>query len=183
MKSGTLADRIASLTLSTRRSPRSRIEGLVTLQSMLKKKSRRESLMALDALSALYKSDLLPSDRKLIALEKVRRDVLNREAASTLIPPSDLQQPRDKLQSLAKAQREELMLQWYLEDAIKIQYSDFLLELEALLKDQMETTRLKALGEPSKYLLSHRLLRFNVVSFSFDVMKRAYYMVFSMSDK
>ncbi|OQV22455.1 CCAAT/enhancer-binding protein zeta [Hypsibius exemplaris] len=125
MKSGTLADRLAALTLDVKRSPHSGLGSLDSLLAMLKKKGRREALMALDAVAALFREQLLQSDRKLIKFE-------SRKLA-------DLEQKN-------KQDREGLLSEWYLEDQIKERYFSFILLLDGLLKDQQELTRLKVMG-------------------------------------
>ncbi|XP_055335573.1 CCAAT/enhancer-binding protein zeta-like [Paramacrobiotus metropolitanus] len=125
MKSGTLADRIAALSLAIKKSPRNNLQNLTALSGMLKKKNHRECLLALDALTSLYKDELLPSDRKLIKFES---------------------QSRDSFSKLGKHEKEETLVQWYEEDLIKSNYGEFVMELERLSKDQIETTRLKVLG-------------------------------------
>lgn len=72
IKSGTLADKVAALTLAVKQSPRTGLGSLDTLLAMLKKKSRREQVITLDAISALFKDQLLPADNKLAKFETVR---------------------------------------------------------------------------------------------------------------
>lgn len=65
MKSGTLADRVAALTLTVQASPFHGLSRLSQLITMASKKARRESLMAVDSLKDLFLNNLLPDDRKL----------------------------------------------------------------------------------------------------------------------
>jgi ribosome biogenesis protein MAK21 len=65
MKSGTLADRVAALTLTIQSSPFHQLSRLGQLIMMANKKARRESIMAVDSLKDLFINNLLPDDRKL----------------------------------------------------------------------------------------------------------------------
>ncbi|KAG6971121.1 hypothetical protein JG688_00004560 [Phytophthora aleatoria] len=65
MKSGTLADRVAALTLTSQASPLHSLLRLGQLITMASKKARRESLMAVDSLKDLFLNNLLPDEAKL----------------------------------------------------------------------------------------------------------------------
>lgn len=65
IKSGTLSDRVASLTLTVQSSPFHSIARLGQLIAMANKKARRESLMAVESLKDLFVNNLLPDNRKL----------------------------------------------------------------------------------------------------------------------
>ncbi|KAG6612096.1 CCAAT-box-binding transcription factor [Phytophthora cinnamomi] len=65
MKSGTLADRVAALTLTSQASPLHSLVRVGQLISMASKKARRESLMAVDSLKDLFLNNLLPDEAKL----------------------------------------------------------------------------------------------------------------------
>lgn len=65
MKSGTLADRVAALTLTIQSSPFHCLSRLGQLITMASKKARRESMMAVDSLKDLFINNLLPDDRRL----------------------------------------------------------------------------------------------------------------------
>lgn len=65
MKSGTLADRVAALTLTIQSSPFHSLSRLGQLITMASKKARRESMMAVDSLKDLFINNLLPDDRRL----------------------------------------------------------------------------------------------------------------------
>ena len=124
---------------------------------MLRKKSRREQVITLDAISALFKDQLLPADNKLTKFESVRAKITR--AASTVnrhnyvlssrsVPVllRFFQRSMDSLNGKSKTEREEMLVSWYLEDQLKDRYLSFLMTLETLLKDPIEFTRLKALG-------------------------------------
>lgn len=57
----------------------------------------------------------------------------------------------DALKGKSKAEREETLIEWYLEDQLKERYFSFLMALETLLKDPMDFTRLKAMGKKRFY--------------------------------
>lgn len=65
IKSGTLSDRVASLTLTVQGSPFHSLAKLGQLIAMANKKARRESMMAVESLKDLFINNLLPDDRKL----------------------------------------------------------------------------------------------------------------------
>lgn len=65
IKSGTLSDRVASLTLTVQASPFHSLPRLGQLIAMANKKARRESIMAVESLKDLFINNLLPDDRKL----------------------------------------------------------------------------------------------------------------------
>lgn len=65
MKNGTLADRVAALTLTIQSSPFHCLSRLGQLITMASKKARRESMMAVDSLKDLFINNLLPDDRRL----------------------------------------------------------------------------------------------------------------------
>ncbi|KAJ8309042.1 hypothetical protein KUTeg_013916 [Tegillarca granosa] len=64
LSSGTLSDKMAALTLLVQESPVHNLNSLDSLISMVKKKGRRESMMAAETIKELFLSYLLP-DRKL----------------------------------------------------------------------------------------------------------------------
>jgi len=65
MKSGTLSDRVAALTLTSQGSPLHSLLKIGQLITMASKKARRESLMAVDSLKDLFLNNLLPEEAKL----------------------------------------------------------------------------------------------------------------------
>ncbi|TYZ63547.1 hypothetical protein PybrP1_005220 [[Pythium] brassicae (nom. inval.)] len=65
MRSGTLADRVAALTLTVQSAPFHNLARLSQLITMASKKARRESMMAVDSLKDLFINNLLPDDRRL----------------------------------------------------------------------------------------------------------------------
>lgn len=65
MRSGTLADRVAALTLTIQSAPFHSLSRLQQLITMASKKARRESMMAVDSLKDLFINNLLPDDRRL----------------------------------------------------------------------------------------------------------------------
>jgi ribosome biogenesis protein MAK21 len=66
MKSGTVTDKLAAITLLIQAAPLFRIKHVDTLLGMATKKNRREAVMAIDTLKDLFTTNLLPSDRKLM---------------------------------------------------------------------------------------------------------------------
>ena len=65
LSSGTLTDKVAAMTLMVQESPMHRVKTMDILMAMAKKKGRRESQVAIEALKDLFLNSLLPGDRKL----------------------------------------------------------------------------------------------------------------------
>ena len=65
LSSGTLTDKVAAMTLMVQESPMHRVKTMDILMAMAKKKGRRESQVAIEALKDLFQNSLLPGDRKL----------------------------------------------------------------------------------------------------------------------
>lgn len=68
-KEKTIGDKIAALTLLVQESPLHRLDELRTLLEFAKKKHRRESGPAIEAMKDLFVNDLLPGDRRLVRFE------------------------------------------------------------------------------------------------------------------
>ena len=70
--SGVLADKVAALTLQLQTAPVHAVAALDGLLTMFKKKGRRETLAAMDALRQLFLQELLPENRKLRQFSQVK---------------------------------------------------------------------------------------------------------------
>jgi ribosome biogenesis protein MAK21 len=68
-KEKTIGDKIAAVTLMVQESPLHRLDELRSLLGFAKKKGRRERGPAIDAMKDLFINDLLPSNRRLVAIE------------------------------------------------------------------------------------------------------------------
>ncbi|XP_026779107.3 CCAAT/enhancer-binding protein zeta [Pangasianodon hypophthalmus] len=128
VSTGTLADRMAAMTLLIQDAPVHCLEHIESLIVMMRKKgSRRQGLMALDTLKELLLSDLLPENRKLRTFS---------------------QRPFDKLEERASGNRDvrdRRLVLWYFEHLLKLQLAEFVTALDALAHDSVLATKTKAL--------------------------------------
>ncbi|KAG7460622.1 hypothetical protein MATL_G00200720 [Megalops atlanticus] len=137
VSTGTLADRMAAMTLLVQDAPVHSLHFVETLVSLVKKKgSRRQSLMALDTLRELLLSDLLPESRKLRPFP---------------------QRPFDRLEELASGNRDardRRLVLWYFEHLLKQQVADFVTALDTLAHDTVAATKARALAAAHELLCS-----------------------------
>ncbi|XP_062857795.1 CCAAT/enhancer-binding protein zeta [Trichomycterus rosablanca] len=128
VSTGTLADRMAAMTVLIQDAPVHCLEHIENLVSLIKKKgSRRQGLMALDTLKELMLSDLLPENRKLRTFA---------------------QRPFDELEQRSSGNRDvrdRRLLLWYFEHQLKLQIAEFTSTLDALAHDSVLATKTKAL--------------------------------------
>lgn len=128
VSTGTLADRMAAMTLLIQDAPVHCLEHIESLIGMMRKKgSRRQGLMALETLKELLLSDLLPENRKLRTFS---------------------QRPFDKLEERASGNRDvrdRRLVLWYFEHLLKLQLASFVTALDALAHDSVLATKTKAL--------------------------------------
>ncbi|KAG1664483.1 CCAAT/enhancer-binding protein zeta [Nymphon striatum] len=128
IKSGTLADKIAALTLVIQDSPVHNISSLESMICMMKTKKKRECLMALDALKELFLSDLLIPEKKLVDFSE---------------------NPLNEIESLCSGNIDMIhrqMLLWNFEERLKKCYHSFLIALEAMTYDTVEMNKQKAVS-------------------------------------
>ncbi|KAL0967279.1 hypothetical protein UPYG_G00250230 [Umbra pygmaea] len=134
---GTLADRMAAMTVLIQDAPVHSIEHVENLVSMVKKKgNRKQGLMALDTLRELLMSDLLPPDRKLRTFA---------------------QHPFDKLEELAsgnKDARDRRLILWYFEHLLKHHVAEFVQALDVMAHDTVEATKAKSLATAHELLVN-----------------------------
>ncbi|KAK6297255.1 hypothetical protein J4Q44_G00318380 [Coregonus suidteri] len=137
VSAGTLADRMAAMTVLIQDAPVQSIEHVENLVSMVKKKgSRRQGLMALDTLRELFMSDLLPVNRKLRTFA---------------------QHPFDKLEQKAsgnKDARDRRLILWYFEHLLKHHVAEFVVALDDLAHDTVAATKAKSLATAHELLLN-----------------------------
>jgi ribosome biogenesis protein MAK21 len=115
LRSGTLADKVAAMTLAIQDDPLCHLSHLESLTTLAKKTNQRESAMAIEALKDLYMNNLLP-DRKL------RRFA---------------QQPYNALEHLTDGLRNRRLILWYFEDCIKNYYAELIGALETAVNDSL----------------------------------------------
>ncbi|KAM6279257.1 CCAAT/enhancer-binding protein zeta [Porphyrio hochstetteri] len=135
VSSGTLADRMAAMTLLIQDSAVHSLQFVENLVNLVKKKgSKNQSLMALDTLKELLISDLLPDNRKLWSFSQ--RPFNNIE----------------KMSSGNRDSRDRRLILWYFEHHLKLQVAEFVQVLETLSHDSLTATKSRALA------VSHELL-------------------------
>ncbi|OWK61851.1 CCAAT/enhancer-binding protein zeta [Lonchura striata] len=135
VSSGTLADRMAAMTLLIQDSAVHSLQFVENLISLIKKKgSRQQSLMALDTFKELLITDILPDNRKLWSFS---------------------QRPLNNIVQMSsgnKDSRDRRLILWYFEHHLKLQIAEFVQALEALSHDCLTATKSRALA------VSHELL-------------------------
>lgn len=119
-RSGTTADRVAAHALLIRSSACGNLRSLDALAAMVSRGHARVIGDALDALTALFTSELLP-DRKLAYFHE---------------------QPLDQV-DVGTEDGEVRLLLWYVEDAIKKKYGQFVVDLEEKGKHALQFVREK----------------------------------------
>ncbi|XP_053158809.1 CCAAT/enhancer-binding protein zeta isoform X2 [Hemicordylus capensis] len=135
VSSGTLADRMAAMTLLIQDASVHSLEFIETLVNLIKKKgSRRQSLMALDTFKELLMTHLLPDNRKLHTFAQ--------RPFGTL----------EKLSSGNRDSRDRRLILWYFEHQLKHWVAEFVQVLEALTHDTLVATKARALA------VAHELL-------------------------
>ncbi|NXK79527.1 CEBPZ protein, partial [Amazona guildingii] len=135
VSAGTLADRMAAMTLLIQDSAVHSIQFVENLVNLIKKKgSRHQSLMALDTFKELLLSDLLPDNRKLWSFSQ--RPFNNIE----------------KMSSGNRDSRDRRLILWYFEHHLKLQVAEFVQALETLSHDSLTAVKSRALA------VAHELL-------------------------
>ncbi|XP_058879488.1 CCAAT/enhancer-binding protein zeta isoform X2 [Acipenser ruthenus] len=137
VSTGTLADRMAAMTLLIQDAPVHSLHFVEILVNLVKRKgSRRQNLMALDTLRELLISDLLPENRKLKTFSEH--------------PFSDL----EGRSSGNKDARDRRLILWYFEHQLKHQVAEFVMALETLAHDTVVATKARALATAHELLCS-----------------------------
>ncbi|KFP25495.1 CCAAT/enhancer-binding protein zeta, partial [Colius striatus] len=135
VSTGTLADRMAAMTLLIQDSAVHSLQFVENLVNLVKKKgSRQQSFMALDTLKELLLSDLLPDNRKLWSFSQ--RPFNNIE----------------KMSSGNRDSRDRRLILWYFEHHLKLQVAEFVQVLETLSHDPLTAAKSRAL------VVAHELL-------------------------
>lgn len=128
VSTGTLADRMAAMTVLIQDAPVHCLEHIVSLVAMTRKKSnRREGLMAVETLKELLLSDLLPENRKLRAFS---------------------QRPLDELEERVNSNRDvrdRRLVLWYFEHRLKVVVADLVEGLDSMSHDTVLANKNKAL--------------------------------------
>ncbi|XP_077145233.1 CCAAT/enhancer-binding protein zeta [Ranitomeya variabilis] len=126
---GTLADRMAAMTVLIQDAPVHTLQFVENLVNLARKKgSKRQNIMSLDTFKDLLQSDLLPDNRKLHLF---------------------VQHPFDKLEELSSGNRDardRRLILWYFEEQLKQHVAEFVKVLETLTHDSLIATKAKSLN-------------------------------------
>lgn len=135
VSAGTLADRMAAMTVLIQDAPVHTLHFLENLINLLRKKgSKRQNLMALDTFKDLVLSDLLPDSRKLQTFAQHEFDKL------------------EEISSGNKDARDRRLILWFFEERLKQHVSEFVKVLDMLTHDNLIATKAKALNVVSELL-------------------------------
>lgn len=130
LQGGTSSDKLAAMTLLVQQNALHSLKHLDGLLHIAAKKSRREAQQAIDALKDLFLSNLLPSDRKLVAFSA-------RGAAAA----SGLRAQGGEGQQL----RADALVWWLFEEELKSRYTSFLSVLQSHMADGIVHFKLSAM--------------------------------------
>lgn len=130
VSSGTLSDKQAALQLFIAESPVHNLSSLDSLIAMSKKKGRRECITAAEAIKDVLIKNILPKNRQLISFNA------------------------HKMHELHENKRQKQLLLWYFEGELKRRFSIYVESLVAMLQDNVDAPKEKALSIISS-LLAH----------------------------
>ncbi|KAG8586441.1 hypothetical protein GDO81_005374 [Engystomops pustulosus] len=129
VSTGTLADRMAAMTVLIQDAPVHTLQFVDMLVNLIRKKgSKRQNIMGLDTFKDLLQSDLLPEYRKLYKF---------------------VQHPFDKLEEISSGNRDardRRLILWYFEEQLKQHVAEFIKVLETLTHDTLIATKTKVLN-------------------------------------
>ncbi|XP_075718425.1 CCAAT/enhancer-binding protein zeta [Rhinoderma darwinii] len=137
VSTGTLADRMAAMTVLIQDAPVHTLQFVENLVNLVRKKgSKRQNIMALDTFKDLLHSDLLPENRKLHTF---------------------VQHPFNNLEQVSSGNRDardRRLILWYFEEQLKQNVSEFVKVLETLTHDSLIATKAKSLNVIHELLCS-----------------------------
>lgn len=121
LSTGTASDKLAAMTLLVQEAPVHSIRHIDGLLSLARKKGRRESQQAIDALKDLFTNNLLPGERKLLPFDQ------------------------RTISGVVKELTPEQLILWIFEDALKERYRTFISVLQEHLSDALPYFKANAL--------------------------------------
>ena len=130
LKSGTLPDKMSAYSVLLQEDPVHNLPSLESLVNMISLKSRRPCMLALDALRDLFCNHLLPKDRKLKTFPTGQKECL-------------LQLIKSSSSNAEELQRQLILMSF--ENKLKVIFARFLEALDAISKDTVDQTKLKAM--------------------------------------
>ncbi|XP_018428741.1 PREDICTED: CCAAT/enhancer-binding protein zeta [Nanorana parkeri] len=135
VSTGTLADRMAAMTVLIQDAPVHTLHFVENLTNLVKKKgSKRQNLMALDTFKDLILSDLLPDNRKLHTFAQHDFDML------------------EEISSGNRDARDRRLILWFFEEHLKQHVAEFVEVLNTLTHDNLIATKAKVLNVVSELL-------------------------------
>ena len=130
LSSGTLSDKQAALQLFVAESPVHNLSSLDSLIAMSKKKGRRECITATEAVRDIFIKNILPKNRQLNAFHA------------------------HKMHEIKESNRQKQLVLWYFEGELKKRFGVYVESLVAMLQDNVDAPKEKALAIISS-LLAH----------------------------
>uniref|UniRef100_A0A5K3EWI4 CBF domain-containing protein n=2 Tax=Mesocestoides corti TaxID=53468 RepID=A0A5K3EWI4_MESCO len=142
---GTSTDRVLALAFMVRARPLSSLQHLDQLIGFISPLKKQLCMKAIDVLTNLFESTLLPTKRILISLESRPFDRLSKFPA---VLTNDLSlKDTDRGPDLPRSSREYVLALWYFEHRLKQSYLRFLTSLEnVLMNDTIPVEKTKALN-------------------------------------
>ncbi|KAJ3662377.1 hypothetical protein Zmor_006730 [Zophobas morio] len=134
MSKGTVADKIAACTVSIQDNPICSLDILQNLVNMIKVGKKKECTMVMETLTELFLSDLLRPDQKLKPFSQRPLSLLNDLSSGNAVT------------------RRKLLAVWYFEDQLKELYTNFVLALNNVAHDVLDTNKEKAISAMFKLL-------------------------------
>ncbi|VEN49924.1 unnamed protein product [Callosobruchus maculatus] len=127
LSKGTISDKIAAHTLLIQENPVCNLDTLRNLVSMVKVSKKKECIAVLGTLVEIFLSDLLIPTRKLKPFHQRPLAALN------------------EMSSELSGKRKKLLTYWYFEDQLKEIYTSFVLALNTVGHDTVESNKDKAI--------------------------------------
>ncbi|XP_009070901.1 PREDICTED: CCAAT/enhancer-binding protein zeta, partial [Acanthisitta chloris] len=135
VSSGTMADRMAAMTLLIQDSAVHSLQFVENLVNLIKKKgSRQQSFMALETFKELLILDILPDNRKLLSFSQ--------RPFNNIV----------KMSSGNRDSRDRRLVLWYFEHHLKLQIAEFVQALETLSHDCLIATKSRVLAAAHELL-------------------------------
>ncbi|KAJ8957550.1 hypothetical protein NQ318_020589 [Aromia moschata] len=134
MSKGTVSDKIAAHTISIQDNPVCNLDKIRNLVGMVKVGKKKECIAVIDTLQELFLSDLLLPDKKLRAFHQRPLSEINELSSGNAVT------------------RRKLLSVWYFEDQLKEVYTQFVLALNTVAHDTVESNKEKAVSAMYKLL-------------------------------
>ncbi|XP_020285931.1 CCAAT/enhancer-binding protein zeta [Pseudomyrmex gracilis] len=142
LQQGTTSDKIAASVVLVQDNPKCNLGRLASLISQVRGAKHNQYRMLITSLKELFLNNLLDPKRKLLKFEEQEFAKLSTESASDST-------------SKSKAERNQLLVQWYFEDQLREQYERFILNLSAVASDTVETNREIAISAMTDLLIGN----------------------------